>query len=118
MLFADDAAVAAHSRNTCKPMDWFSQECQDFSLTISLNKIKISVNINNYTLEAVSTFTYLGCTITNNLDTEFSSCIGKAASTFGKLTARVWDNAKLTVHTKIQVYRACVVSTLLSGCEA
>ena len=39
-----------------------------------------SITINNYTLGAVSTFSYLGSTITDNLslDTELSSRIGKA----------------------------------------
>lgn len=130
MLFTDDAAVAAHSQEHLQTlMDRFAQACQDFSLTISLKKTKAmgqgtetpsSIIINNYTLEAGSTFTYLGSTITNNLslDAEISSRIGKAASTFGKLTARVWDNGQLTAHTKVQVYRACVISTLLYGSEA
>ena len=130
MLFADDAAVVAHSQEHLQAlMDRFTQACQYFSLTISLSKTKTmgkgtetppSITINNYTLEAVSTFTYLGSTITDNLslDTELSSRIGKAASTFGKLTERVWDNGKLSVHTRVQVYRACFVSTLLYGSEA
>lgn len=107
-------------------MDHFSQACQDFSLVISLNKTKSmaqgtenppSITINNYTLETVDTFTYLGSNITDNLslDGELSRCIGKAASTFRKLTERVWDNGKLTIHTKL--YRACVISTLLYGSE-
>ena len=130
MLFADDAAVVAHSQEHLQAlMDRFTQACQDFSLTIRLIKTKTmgqgtetppSITINNYTLEAVSTFTYLGSTITDNLslDTELSSRIGKTASTFGKLTERVWDNGKLSVHTRVQVYRSCVVSTLLYGSEA
>ncbi|TWW62323.1 hypothetical protein D4764_04G0009700 [Takifugu flavidus] len=129
MLFADDAAVVAHSQEHLQTlMDHFSQACQDFSLVISLNKTKTmgqgtenppSITINNYTLEAINTFTYLGSTITENLslDVELSRRIGKAASTFRKLTERVWDNGKLTTHTKVQVYRACVISTLLYGSE-
>ena len=35
-----------------------------------------------------------------------------------KLSARVWENTKLTVHTKVAVYRACIVSTLLYGSES
>ncbi|TWW56000.1 hypothetical protein D4764_09G0010500 [Takifugu flavidus] len=115
MLFADDAAVVAHSQDHLQTlMDHFSQACQDFSLVISLNKTKTmgqgtinppSITINNYTLEAVNTFTYLGSTITDNLslDVELSRRIGKAASTFRKLTERVWDNGKITTHTKVQV---------------
>ena len=129
MLFVDDAAVVAHSQEHLQTLiDQFTQACQDFSLTISINKTKMigqatknppSITIISYTLEAVNTFTYLGSTITDNLslDTELSCRIGKAASTFGKLTARVWDNSKLTIRTKVQVYRACVISTLMYGSE-
>lgn len=35
-----------------------------------------------------------------------------------RLTKRVWTNEKLTEHTKIQVYKACVVSTLMYGTES
>ena len=32
-----------------------------------------------------------------------------------RLTKKAWNNSKLTEHTKIQIYRVCVVSTLLYG---
>ena len=35
-----------------------------------------------------------------------------------RLTNRVWTNNKLTQQTKVQVYRACVMSTLLYGSES
>lgn len=72
--------VVAHTQEHLKTLlDQFTQACQDFSLTISLNKTKtMAITINNYTLEAV---------------------------TFEKLNARVWDKGKLIVHTKIQVFR-------------
>jgi hypothetical protein len=34
-----------------------------------------------------------------------------------RLTNRVWDNKKLTIKTKILVYKACVLSTLLYDSE-
>ena len=58
---------------------------------------------------------YLGSTIS---DSELHKCIGKAATTFSRLTKRVWSDKMLTEHTKIQVYTACVVSTLLYGSES
>ena len=42
---------------------------------------------------------------------------GKAASTLARLTARVWTSPKLSVKTKMAVYNACVISTLLYGSE-
>ena len=39
--------------------------------------------------------------------------IGKAAMTMSGQTKRVGTNGNLTEHIKIQVYRACVLRTLL-----
>ena len=38
--------------------------------------------------------------------------------TLSRLTKRVWSNNKLSDHTKVNVYKACVISTLLYGCES
>ena len=35
-----------------------------------------------------------------------------------KLNKRVWSNSLLTVNTKLRVYQACVLSTLLYGSES
>ena len=58
---------------------------------------------------------YLGSTISDtlSLDVDLDKCIGKAAAMFSRFTKRVWLNKKLTAYTKIQVYRACVLSTFL-----
>ena len=63
---------------------------------------------------------YLGSTITDNLsiDSELNKRIGKAAVTLSMLTKRVWSNNKLSDHTKVNVYKACVISTLLYGSES
>ena len=38
--------------------------------------------------------------------------------TLSSLTKRVWSNNKLSDHTKVNVYKACVISTLLYGSES
>ena len=79
-----------------------------------------SISIHEYELEAVHEFAYQGSTIMDSLsiETELNKLIGKAATTLSMLTKRVWTNSKLTEHKKIQVYKACVVSTLLYGSES
>ena len=61
-----------------------------------------------------------GSTITDNLsiESELNKRIGKAAITLSRLTKRVWTNNKLSDHTKVNVYKACVISTLLYGSES
>ena len=129
MLFADDAAVATHSEHQLQSlMDRFSQACKDFGLTMSLKKTNVlaqgaesqpKISVDNYELEAVNQFTYLGSTISSNisLDAEIDKRVGKAATTLARLSSRVWENPKLTNKTKVAVYNACVVSTLLYGSE-
>ena len=129
MLFADDAAVTTHTQQELQSlMDRFSRACNDFGLTISLKKTNVLgqdtaappiITIDDYELDVVRQFTYLGSTITDNLslDTEIDKRIGKAATTLARLTTRVWTNPKLTVKTKMAVYNACVISTLLYGSE-
>ena len=57
-------------------MDRFSLVCKDFGLTISLKKTNLLgqdvdtppvITFDNYILEVVHQFTYLGSTISNNL---------------------------------------------------
>ena len=128
-LFADDAALVAHSQTELQDiLNSFSQACSDFGLEISLQKTKVltqntnlpvELSIYNSRLEEVSEFVYLGSTISSNLslDGEITKRIAKAAFTMSKLDKRVWANNLLTSRTKIQVYRACVISTLLYGSE-
>ena len=79
-----------------------------------------AITISNHQLEVVHDFVYLGSTISDtlSLDTELNRKIGKASTTMSSLTERVWKNGKHTENTKIQVYRACVLSTLLRGSES
>ena len=79
-----------------------------------------SINIDNVTLDAVDSFTYLGSTIESNLslDAEINTRIAKAAAVRSKLNRRVWQNNNLTQITKLCVYQACVLSTLLYSSEA
>ena len=127
MLFADDATVMRHTQRELQLlMDCFSWACKDFELIISLKKTNVLgqdipappvITINDYELEVIHQFTYLGSTITNNLsfDPEIDKRIRKAATTLTCLTSRVWTNPKLTMKMKMAVYNACILSTLLYG---
>ena len=128
-LFADDAAIATHTAHELQNlMNRFSEACRHFGLTISQKKTQVmgqdvdtppDIRISDYQLEVVHDFVYLGSTVSDSLsiNSEINRRIGKAASTMSRLTKRVWTNEKLSEHTKIQVYRACVISTLLYGSE-
>ena len=88
LLFADDVALVAHSAEKLQLLlNQFSDACEAFRLTISLKKTKVmcqanaatpAVTIKDYTLEAVTQFTYLGSTTSNNnyLEVEIGKRIG------------------------------------------
>ena len=67
-------------------------------------------------------FTYLGSNLSfsGDLTNEIQRRINLASSAFGCLSKRVFCNQNLTIHTKIVVYDAVVISTILYilyGCE-
>ncbi len=99
MPFADDDAVTSHTEQELQRlMDRFSQDCNDFGLTISLKKTNVvsqdvdtlpAIYIDDHQFEAVQQVTceHLGSTISDNLslDAEINKHIGKAAMTLGYL---------------------------------
>ena len=101
----------------------FSDACNLFGLTISQKKTHIMgqatpsppcITVNGEELEVVHQFQYLGSTTTDTLspDVELSKRIVK------RIAKRVWEYKHLTINTKIIVYKACVLSTLLYGNES
>ena len=107
MLFADNAALTAHSGEALKRLvNRFTHACREFGLTISLKKTNVSARDTSQVPSVkINDFTYLGSNISNNLslDTEINRRIGKAACTMVKLTKRVRENKMLTENTKMRI---------------
>ncbi|KAK2573141.1 RNA-directed DNA polymerase from mobile element jockey [Acropora cervicornis] len=133
LLFADDCALLAHTEEALQTVvNRFAKAAKAFGLTISLKKTEVLfqkppreaytpplITIDGYQLNAVEHFTYLGSVIANDATTtkDVDNRIAKASSSFGRLQKRVWQNHSLRLSTKIQVYRAAVLTTLLYGAE-
>ena len=68
----------------------------------------------------MKSFTCLGSKVNSNgsLDDEITNRIAKATSAFGKLRHRLWNEREMKLDTKIQVYKAVVLTTLLYGSES
>ena len=64
-------------------------------------------------------FTYLGSSISNDatVGKDLDNCLSKASSAFGRLSKRVCQSHLLLLFTKIQVYRAVIIPSLLYGAE-
>ena len=133
LLFADDCALAACSQEALQHLcDCFSAASRRFGLTISIKKTEVLyqpargnayvppiISIDGKQLNAVEHFTYLGGTISNDAsaDAEITSRIAKATAAFGRLSKRLWTNRNIRLDTKIAVYKAAVITSLLFGCE-
>ena len=133
LLFADDCALAAHSEEALQRLcDCFASAARRFGLIISIKKTEVLyqpargnayvppvIFIEGKQLKAVELFKYLGSTVSNDAsaDAEITARIAKATSAFGRLTKRLWQNRNIRVDTKVSVYKAAVVTSLLFGCE-
>ena len=133
LLFADDCALAADTVEGLQRLcDCFSSASRRFGLTISIKKTEVlyqpargnayvppAIFIEGKQLKAVELFKYLGSIVSRDAsaDAEIAARIAKATAAFGRLTKRLWKNRNIRVDTKISVYKAAVVTSLLFGCE-
>ena len=79
-----------------------------------------SISVQEETLNNLHQYTYLGSILTDNLGSslETQNRVKLASASFGRLSCRVFHNRHLTQSTKIAVYNAVCISTILYGCEA
>lgn len=133
LLYADDCALIAHSEEDAQSIvDLFSQATIKYGLTISIRKTEVlyqpkpgktpynpTITVADEPLKSVDKFCYLGGILSQNakIDDEITSRISKASSSYGRLQQRLWSERGIKLSTKIQVYQAVVLSTLLYGCE-
>ena len=135
-LFADDCALVSQSCQELQQIvDFFSNACKDFGLTISTKKTEIVfqppphtdissisppvICVNGIPLKTNHKFCYLGSTISDKatLENELHLRMSKASQAFGKLEKRLWSSHDISLPTKIDVYRAVVIPSLTYGCE-
>ncbi|XP_037783545.1 uncharacterized protein LOC119579712 [Penaeus monodon] len=102
-LFADDCALNADTEQKMQhEMDCFSRACDNFGLIINTKNEPTP----GHTLSRAV-----------NIDAEVINRIAKASSAFGRLRENVWERRGLSLSTKLKVYRAVVLTTLLYACE-
>ena len=134
LQYADDAAIVAHSPEALQRLiDTIYQTYNRLGLKMNTDKTEVlrgkfegdgqentCINVGPAQLKNVQAFKYLGSYLTDDcsLDKEITQRIGKAAAAFGSLRGRVFSNRNLKLPTKISVYHAVCLSTLLYGSEA
>ncbi|BHF75733.1 hypothetical protein SprV_0501882900 [Sparganum proliferum] len=136
LLFADDCALNTTSEKEMqRSMDLFSAACENFGLVINTQKTVVmhqpppnsatapnappQISVNGTQLQVVENFPYLGSTLSRNtkIDDEVANRISKASQAFGRLRSTVWNRHGLQLSTKLKMYKAVILPTLLYGAE-
>ena len=75
--------------------------------------------MNGQKLKVVDKFTYVESTLSRavHTDDEVTARIAKASVAFGRLRANVWERNGIKLDTKLKVYKADILPTLLYACE-
>ena len=130
LLFADDTALIAHDQEQMQSMvDIFAGTARRIGLEINTQKTEVlyqpsptntnpdtpTIVVNGEALKVVSSFKYLGSTVTedNRADKEIACRIRSSCASFGKLETKLWNRAGIRLDTKCKVYKAVVLPALL-----
>ncbi|BHF63715.1 hypothetical protein SprV_0200670900 [Sparganum proliferum] len=117
-----------------RSMDLFSAACENFGLVINTQKTVVmhqpppnsatppnapQISVNGTQLQVVENFPYLGSTLSRNtkIDDEVANRISKASQAFGRLQSTVSNRHGLQLSTKLKMYKAVILPTMLYGAE-
>nr|VZI29711.1 unnamed protein product [Spirometra erinaceieuropaei] len=136
LLIADDCSMSSTSEEEMqRSMDLFSAACENFGLVINTQKTVVmhqpppnsttapnappQISVKGNQLQVVENFPYLGSTLSHNtkIDDEVANRISKASQAVGRLQIPVWNRHGLQLSTKLKMYKAVILPTLLYGAE-
>ncbi|KAI8496714.1 hypothetical protein Bbelb_253690 [Branchiostoma belcheri] len=128
--YADDTTLLADTPQRLRDaLVVFDAEASKLGLSINWSKTELMhigdgpdpapLSFNNTTVNFVSTFNYLGSTVsrTGDLKPEIDRRRGLAAAAMQALWRPLWKHRHISLGTKLRVYNAAVVSILLYGAE-
>jgi len=114
-------------------MDCFANAAKHFGLTISLKKTEVMLQprpgssppkpdifVKDTALNVADKFCYLCSVLSQNaeINDDITRRIGAASAAFGRLETCLWKERGVRLSTKVAVYKAVVITTLLYGCES
>ncbi|BHF80271.1 hypothetical protein SprV_0702339500 [Sparganum proliferum] len=119
LLFADDCALNTTSEEEMqRSMDLFSAACANFGLVINTQKTVVMHQPppNSATPPNAPQISVNGTQL-QVIDYEVANRISKASQAFGRLQSTVWNRHGLQLRTKLKMYKAVILPTLLYGAE-
>ncbi|BHF72905.1 hypothetical protein SprV_0401597600 [Sparganum proliferum] len=110
-------------------MDLFAAACNNFGLVNTVETVVMhqpppdaayvasQIKMNGAQLQVVDNFAYLVSTLfrITKIDDEVARRIFKASQTFGRLQSTVWNRHGLHLNTKLKMYKAVILRTLVYG---
>ena len=134
LQYADDNAVCALTERELQLiLNAFASAYRRLGLSVNVRKTQIvyqpapnepreqvpNIRVSGESLEVVNRFAYLGSHLSSNtgIEDEVQYRLRCASLAFGKLRKRVFDDHDIRTSTKIKVYQAVVLPTLLYGSE-
>ena len=132
ILYADDMVVFARNTDEAeKLLKIISSTCKRFGLSVSFDKTKTQVfngkelalksslfKVDDYEIENVQEFTYLGHVITNSNEVCFTEHrVSRATAKFNELRNVLCDS-DINLKTRRKILEACVRSRLIYGTSA
>nr|VZI46394.1 unnamed protein product [Spirometra erinaceieuropaei] len=131
--FANDCALNATSGMDMEgSTDLFAEACDNFGSVINTEKTVVmhqlppnlaytapQTNMNCAQLPSEGTFTYLDSTFfcSTKINDEVARRASKASEAFGRLQNVVWNRHGLHFSSKLKMYKAVILPTLLYGTE-
>ena len=133
--YADDVVLVANSWEDLQALlTSLDQHCQSMGVTISARKTKsmavlpdgqwqlpvpIQLRGSSDPVKVASSFTYLGSVLADycSLDAEVSARISRASQAFRSLSRLLWYQKRIKSSTKIRIFKAVIIPTLLYGLE-
>ncbi|XP_062840465.1 uncharacterized protein LOC134299981 [Anolis carolinensis] len=113
-------------------LNTFAEAYEKLGLSLNIEKTKVlfqqapanpsampGIQHNGVTLENVDYFRYLGSHLSTkvNIDTEIQHRLSSASTAFFRMKQRVFDNRDICRDTKVLLYKAIVLPTLLYACK-
>ncbi|KAL6464878.1 hypothetical protein MHYP_G00271950 [Metynnis hypsauchen] len=134
LQYADDCALVSHTPQDLQiVLDAAVRAYSRVGLTINTTKTEVVCQwstdipsippiftLSGKQLSVAPSFRYLGSILSddNSIDNEVQNRIHQASAAFGRLRRRVFQNKNLHLRTKVCVYQAVCITTLLYSCEA
>ena len=115
----DLSVTIARLRNDCRPYGMKLNLLKTKTMVFGERNMEETLEVNGEEKQNVEEFTYLGSTVTYDLDCKKEMTL-RFAKAKGVLIAldTIWKNKEISLMSKLAILRTCVFSTALYACEA